>query len=87
MSADVLCVSDFGWSPVGMEVMDRIRESKARGMKFYGLDVSGEGIRNFESRVWAESRNGSFPPAIIDSMWIWDEERSRCFEEGKATSP
>ena len=87
LSADVLCVSDFGWSPVGMEVMDWIRESKARGMKFYGLDVSGEGIRNFESRVWAESRNGSFPPAIIDSMWIWDEERSRCFEEGKATSP
>ena len=76
-SADVLCVSDFGWTPVGKEVMDRIQESKARGMKFYGLDVSGEGIRHFRT----ESRAGAGPPEIVDSMWIWDERGSRCYEE------
>ena len=76
-SADVICVSDFGWTPVGQEVMDRIRESKARGMKFYGLDVSGEGIRHFRT----ESRAGAGPPEIVDSMWIWDEGGSRCYEE------
>ena len=80
-SADVLCVSDFGWSPVGDPVMDRIRESKAKGMKFYGLDVTGEGIRNFDAGAWYEGSAGGFPPQIIDSMWLWDDGRNLCFEE------
>ena len=80
-SADVLCVSDFGWSPVGDPVMDRIRESKAKGMKFYGLDITGEGIRNFDAGVWYEGSAGGFPPQIIDSMWLWDDGRNLCFEE------
>jgi hypothetical protein len=82
-SADILCVSDFGWSPVGDEVMGRFRESKARGMKVYGLDVSGEGIRNFRPAEWMRTDEGAYPPDIIDSMWIWDDDRGMCSEEKK----
>lgn len=80
-SADVLCVSDFGWSPVSAPVMERIRESKAKGMKFYGLDVTGEGIRDFDAGVWYDGSAGAFPPQIVDSMWLWDDDRNLCFEE------
>ena len=62
---DVLCVSDFLWPPVSEEVMDLIRINKAKGMKFYGLAVSREAAR---------------VSSIIDSMWLWDENRHLCFE-------
>lgn len=79
-SADVLCVSDFGWGPVGREAMALIGANKAKGMKFYGLDISGEGIRNFEVPDFIP-KDGDFPPQIIDSMWIWDEKHGMCHEE------
>ena len=62
---DVLCVSDFLWPPVSEEVMDLIRINKAKGMKFYGLAVS---------------REATGVSSIIDSMWLWDENRHLCFE-------
>lgn len=81
-NGDVLCVSDFGWAPVGPEVMELIRASKAKGMKFYGLDISGEGISDFEVPDFMAA-DGSYPPEIIDAMWIWDERKNLCYEEGK----
>ena len=80
-SADVLCVSDFGWAPVSDEVMKLINANKAKGMKFYGLDVSGEGIRYFKPADWMEFGDGAFPPDIIDSMWVWNDRRDMCYEE------
>ena len=62
---DVLCVSDFLWPPVSEEVMDLIRINKAKGMKIYGLAVS---------------REATGVSSIIDSMWLWDENRHLCFE-------
>lgn len=79
-SADVLCVSDFGWSPVEDEAMAMISANKAKGMKFYGLDISGEGIRNFQVPEFIP-KDGAFPPQIIDSMWVWDEKANACYEE------
>jgi Uncharacterized protein containing a von Willebrand factor type A (vWA) domain len=79
-AADVLCVSDFGWMPVGEEVMKLIESNKARGMLFYGLDVTGEGLRGFRPADWIEG-SGAWPADIIDSMWIWDDDRSLCREE------
>lgn len=79
-SADVLCVSDFGWAPVGEEVMSLIAANKSKGMKFYGLDITGEGISMGDMRAWGASAIGGFPPDIIDSMWVWLEERAECRE-------
>ena len=70
-SADVLCVSDFGWSYVSDGVMDLIRANKAKGMKFYGLGVCS---------IWSGCR-GDSPQSIIDSMWTWDDCGNRCYEE------
>ena len=80
-TADVLCVSDFGWVPVAADVMERIGAAKARGMKFYGLDVTGEGIGDFEPADWLDASSGAFPPAIIDSMWLWNEKKYAVFPE------
>ena len=70
-SADVLCVSDFGWAYVSDEVMDLIRANKAKGMRFYGLAVCS---------IWGGGR-GESPQGIIDSMWTWDDCGNRCYEE------
>ena len=80
-SADILCVSDFGWVPVADDVMERIDAAKAKGMKFYGLDVTGEGIREFQPAYWLDGSSGAYPPAIIDSMWLWDEKKYAVFPE------
>lgn len=82
-SADVLCVSDFEWAPVSKGVMELIAANKTKGMKFYGLDVSGEGFGNFKSEDRMEFEGIAFPPDIIDSLWIWDEKRNMCCEENK----
>ena len=70
-SADVLCISDFGWASVSDEVMDLIRANKDKGMKFYGLGVGS---------IW-DGGCGRSPQGIIDSMWTWDHCGNRCYEE------
>ena len=70
-SGDVLCVSDFGWSSVSPEVMELIRINKAKGMKFYGLNIDEEGLETF------------MVSEIIDSMWLWDERKSLCYEDNE----
>ena len=79
-SADILCVSDFGWSPVLEEAMRLIETNKAKGMKFYGLDINGVGIRDFMVPDYLP-KDGAHPPQIIDSMWLWDEAHGECREE------
>lgn len=38
-TADILCISDFGWMPISEEVMDKINAEKQKGMTFYGLNI------------------------------------------------
>ena len=40
-TADILCVSDFGWVAIDDSVKRLIDEQKASGMKFYGLNIGG----------------------------------------------
>jgi hypothetical protein len=58
-SADILCISDFGWVPLDEDVKELIAKAKADGMMFYGLVVGeylgldyffGEAISNCDSR-------------------------------------
>ena len=67
-SADILCVSDFLWPPLSEAVTDLIRANKAKGMKFYGLDVTGSHP----------------PTPVIDAMWIWDRRTNDVFPENQA---
>ena len=40
-TADILCISDFGWVAIDDSVKRLIDEQKASGMKFYGLNIGG----------------------------------------------
>lgn len=40
-TADILCISDFGWVQIDDSVKGLIDEQKASGMKFYGLNIGG----------------------------------------------
>ena len=78
-SADVLCISDFGWTDVGEESLELIEREKSKGTMFYGLnirnEVSGAGF-GLSSR-FSNNTTGS-PAAICDSLWE--------YRDGKVTS-
>ncbi len=76
-SADVLCVTDFGWAEVSDDVFKAITENKAKGMVFYGLDITGKGLTK-SSLLPVEGLH--LPDEIIDSCWLWDGENNRCTE-------
>ena len=69
-SADVLCISDFGWMPIGETSMRLIENEKRKGMMFYALNISkGRGM-NFA--VFSHNPNGihpGSPESVCDSLW------------------
>ena len=65
-TADILCISDFGWDVIGEKVLEMISAAKAGGMKFYGLcipsfDISGRAAHRLMS--------------VCDSKWLWTDGR------------
>lgn len=38
-TADILCISDFGWTPISADVLNLINIEKQKGMIFYGLNI------------------------------------------------
>ena len=69
-SADVLCISDFGWSTVGEDSMDLIEAEKRKGMVFYGLNVAdGNGASRYDFDSWFDSIIPGSPESICDSLW------------------
>ncbi|MGM9739841.1 MAG: hypothetical protein ACI3ZP_04480 [Candidatus Cryptobacteroides sp.] len=75
-TADVLCVSDFGWMPVNRDTMNTINEYKKRGMIFYGLNTST--LKIDHSFFLELGEEGAGPGEIIDSMWQWTN--GKCIE-------
>ncbi len=69
-SADVLCISDFGWSEISYKTMALIDEKKADGMLFYGLNVEP-----MDYPDWSEVHGAN---KVIDSMWDWDFNKNMC---------
>lgn len=69
-SADVLCISDFGWTDVGEKSLELIEREKSKGTIFYGLNIRNEVSRTgfgLSSR-FSNNPTGS-PAAICDSLW------------------
>lgn len=64
-TADILCISDFGWVPIDKYVKVLIDVQKAAGMRFYGLNIGGAfGYwQNFDDSSWDS------PMAVCDSLW------------------
>ena len=67
-TADILCISDFGWVGIEQFVKKLIEEQKAAGMRFYGLNIGGVfgGWKDLDEDRW---EGGSSPMAVCDSVW------------------
>ena len=75
-TADILCVSDFGWVSIDSYVKNLIDEQKAAGMRFYGLNIGGifGGWHDFNDDMW----RGNSPMSVCDS--VWEYSKGRCVE-------
>ena len=71
-TADILCISDFGWVLIEEYVKKLIDAQKASGMKFYGLNIGGVfgGWADLDEDMWEE---GCGPMSVCDSVWEYHE--------------
>ena len=59
-TADILCITDFGWEPLNDDTIKLIESFKRKGMIFYGLNVLGFEKWSFDSMT-----------TVCDSLWKW----------------
>ena len=59
-TADILCITDFGWKPLNDYTIKLIESFKRKGMIFYGLNVLGFEKWSFYSMT-----------TVFDSLWKW----------------
>ncbi len=64
--ADILCISDFGWTSITPKVYDLIKNEKENGMVFYGLMAND----SFAPISYKEDNDGyKGPENVIDHLW------------------
>lgn len=59
-TADILCITDFGWEPLNDYTIKLIESFKRKGMIFYGLNVLGFETWSFD-----------YMTTVCDSLWKW----------------
>ena len=69
-TADILCVSDFGWMPLSDSIKEVIEEQKKTGMRFYGLNVNAD--NPYVSSVSDMPENVYSPMDVCDSVWTYE---------------
>ena len=78
-TADILCISDFGWGPIYKDTMRMIEEEKAKGMKFYGLNigdqVDSERYNHLHppTELWTDDSGYASPFHVCDSLWEFSD--------------
>lgn len=74
-SADILCISDFGWTTLSTKTLDLIGREKEKGMMFYGLNVERD-----VHLAGLMSKQHDVPPSmhICDSLWTYS--KGECIE-------
>lgn len=79
-TADILCISDFGWVEIDDSVKRLIDEQKSSGMKFYGLNIGGA------FGGWSDLDDLGLLSAndVCDSLWEYRDVECR---EVKIQSP
>ena len=72
-TADILCISDFGWVQIDDSVKGLIDEQKASGMKFYGLNIGGA------FGGWSDLDDFGLLSAndVCDSLWEYSDGECR----------
>ena len=71
--ADMLCVSDFGWTKISGEIRQWFDYYREKGMRFYGLNIG-----NYRPD---EKVNLTNTMDVLDSVWTY--WRGNCFESYK----
>lgn len=75
-TADILCVTDFGWDVLTDETKDRIRSAKDGGLLFYGLNIMEDDCNycgpanDYCDRMMLE---------VCDSLWCY--RSGECWED------
>lgn len=89
-SADILCISDFGWTSLDKQTVGIIDEEKQKGMFFYGLNVNSDNPTvpslpvPFETRALSDdSCQSAGAMDVCDSVWVYD--KGECREIKKAS--
>ena len=74
-TADVLCISDFGWMQLSSGTIDAINNQKQQGMRFYGLNIESENSSIINAVTGFDAQS---PMDVCDSVWTY--ERGECKE-------
>ena len=77
-TADILCISDFGWTTLSTETENIIKEQKEHGLRFYGLNVESE---SSSILLYSKGKDIMTPMDICDSVWTY--EGGKCIEVKK----
>lgn len=75
-SADILCISDFGWSMICADTYELILDAKRDGMVFYGLQI-GEDCTGATSLTYQGELLGVGSSEVIDQMWEYKDGQCR----------
>ncbi len=66
-TADLLCISDFGWTTLSDDTIQTIKAQKERGMRFYGLNIESE----TSSIMSPAPHDGLAPMQVCDAVWTY----------------
>lgn len=72
-TADILCISDFGWAPICEEVFEKIKAEKQKGMTFYGLNIGSSEIGGFPFSSDIFGDYPGTPDTVCDSLWEYKD--------------
>lgn len=75
-TADILCITDFGWTPLNDYTIKLIESFKRKGMIFYGLNVLGFEKWSFDSMT-----------TVCDSLWKWSSNHLEEMNTQKKGTP
>jgi uncharacterized protein with von Willebrand factor type A (vWA) domain len=85
--ADILCISDFGWTPIEEDTMELIKKEKAKGVVFYGLNIADDNEADehfgYHNIFKTEHRNGT-PEDVCDSLWEF--KNGVCYKVNRSDS-
>lgn len=81
-TADVLCISDFGWTEIHDDVMDSINKEQEKGCIFYGLNIGNEfyDLPNIKSQLPTQMIG---PMDVLDSIWAYELGVCKCIKQAQ----
>lgn len=84
-TADILCVSDFGWGEICEDTFNKIKAEKERGLRIYGLNIGHSAFYGKTSHVMYNICYAFTSPAdVCDSLWTYCN--GVCKEDKRAQS-